>query len=61
MKRISVKKPAGLVRAGKMFQRAGIRYLQKGNIRQQLYKVYVLAGLIPITLIGIFLLVNTLS
>ena len=61
MKRISVKKPAGLVRAGKMFQRAGIRYLQKGNIRQQLYKVYVLAGLIPITLIGIFLLVNTYS
>ena len=37
----------------------GRGYLEQGSIRQQLYKAYILVGLIPITIIGIFLLLNT--
>ena len=40
-------------------RKAGRGYLEQGSIRQQLYKAYILVGLIPITIIGIFLLVNT--
>ncbi len=34
-------------------------FLRNANIKQQLYTIYVLAILVPITLIGSFLLVNT--
>ena len=40
-------------------RKMGRGYLEQGSIRQQLYKAYILVGLIPITIIGIFLLLNT--
>ncbi len=36
-------------------------FMQKGTIRQQMYKAYFAIGLVPITLIGVFLLYNSYS